>query len=513
MQAIPGLQHLRLISRGSFGSVWRARQGHFNRDVAVKLLDRPMIGRARSDFQAECSALGALSSHPHVVTVFQAGVDARLNRGWMVLELEPGGSLADTLFRQGPLSWTDVATIGVKMAGALETAHRASPPILHRDVKPANILLDVDGEPKLADFGVAVLGDAGADSVAGTVPFMPPEVLDRQAPTPSADVYSLAATLHTLLTGEPPFGSTASVPPEELRRRIATGDPAPLPQEVPAPIAEAILGALSKDPAQRPASAEAFGQRLQAAQADLEQPITTMVIRQPNHGETFFTELTVYDSPETPRTDEPRPPRPPRPPRRSLLVGVLALVAVAMIAGLLLERHGGTEAASSSTNSAGVAGPIIGGSADNLTTTTAVTSTTGTSTTGAVAQPPLIDTGSTTTEATVTTRPPTTPTTRPPTTTTTRPPTTPTTRRPSLTISGPSTVVVGVFAAFTTSSYRMVRGTWSQPCNPPRRPDWSPGDGFAGTWAKVGPCTLTLTAEADDGTTLTVSKTFEVVSG
>lgn len=184
--------------------MYRARQSAFDRDVAIKVMSVSDDDAAAERFAVECSAIGALSGHPNIVTVYETGTtDDGLP--YIVMELLPGGSLGDRLHARGPLDWKEVASLGVKLGGALESAHRAG--VLHRDVKPENVLLSRFGDAKLADFGMACfrLADDEADTRVTTLAHAAPEVVAGGRATPSADIYSLASTLHTLLSGRAPF--------------------------------------------------------------------------------------------------------------------------------------------------------------------------------------------------------------------------------------------------------------------------------------------------------------------
>ena len=192
------------IASGGSSVVYRARQEAFDRVVAVKVLTVPAADeRARRRFERELALAGRLTGHPNVVTVFASGFLAD-GRGYIQMEYCPGGSLADRLAGTGVLPVRDVIGIGVKMCGVLELASKEG--IVHRDVKPANILVTRFGEPALSDFGVAVVtGEITATTQGLTPVHAAPEVLEsRQAGAP-ADQWSLASTLHTLLAGRPPF--------------------------------------------------------------------------------------------------------------------------------------------------------------------------------------------------------------------------------------------------------------------------------------------------------------------
>src|SRR6185295_13493057 len=149
--------------------------------------------------------MGRLSGHPHIVTIFQVGTTAR-GRPYIVMPCHDKGSLEALIRRHGPMDWSETLRIGVKLAGALEAAHRLG--ILHRDVKPGNILLTDYGEPALSDFGIARIA-GGFETTAGVVTGSPavtaPEVVTGEPPSAAADVYGLGATLFAAVTGHAAF--------------------------------------------------------------------------------------------------------------------------------------------------------------------------------------------------------------------------------------------------------------------------------------------------------------------
>ncbi|MEW9528103.1 protein kinase [Microbispora sp. NPDC049125] len=206
---VPGYETLGILGQGGFGVVYRARQLAVGREVALKVDNRVLVSdRDRRRFMREVTSAGALSGHPHVADVYDAGVLPD-GRPYMVLELCPNGSLADRLRERGPMSPRDVRDAGMKIADALAAAHGLG--VLHRDVKPANILINSYGMVALSDFGLATMpGQGGArDEVSVTresltPAYAPPEAFDLTEPTAAGDVYSLAATLYALLSGRPP---------------------------------------------------------------------------------------------------------------------------------------------------------------------------------------------------------------------------------------------------------------------------------------------------------------------
>ncbi|NBM20759.1 serine/threonine-protein kinase, partial [Streptomyces sp. GC420] len=203
---LPGYEIDGVLGRGGFATVYRARQLAVGREVALKVDSRVLsTPRDRQRFLREVTAAGQLSEHPHVVSVYDAGVLAD-GRPYMVLELCPGGSLGDRLRRQGPRPPREARDIGVNIADALAAAHAAG--VLHRDIKPGNIMVNRYGGVALADFGLAAMPRPGQElSVtreALTPAYAPPEAFRMTEPAPAGDVYSLAATVYALLRGRPP---------------------------------------------------------------------------------------------------------------------------------------------------------------------------------------------------------------------------------------------------------------------------------------------------------------------
>ena len=340
------------VGQGGFAEVSRAFQPRFSRRVAVKLLDPISDPLAIQRFVRECEAMGMLSSHPNIVTVFDAGLT---NEGqpFLIMEYMPDGSLDDWLANDGPLPWTEVAEAGVKLAGALETAHEAA--VLHRDVKPANVLRSRFGEPCLSDFGLARFADDPKTSgvVTATLLHAPPEIIDGRPASPQSDVYSLASTLFMLLAGDAPFWQPTDESLLAVIHRIAT-DPVPdlRGKGVPAALCEVIEDAMAKAPDDRPSSAAAFGSALRKAQqlagvTPTDLPISGQEsVRAARQAATSNTDpdLTIPrsdvparrdDETEGPRTASERPAW-----RRfaPVLLGLLVVVAAAVV--LVLVRAG-----------------------------------------------------------------------------------------------------------------------------------------------------------------------------
>ena len=259
--AIDGIEDAAEIGRGGFATVYAASQPQFKRTVAVKVLDVGALDEENQHrFERECEAMGTLSSHPRIVTVHDAGVTAD-GRPFLVMEHMSGGSVGDRLRSQGAIPWREAIDIAINIAQALDAAHGRG--VIHRDVKPDNILVSEFGEAQLSDFGIArVTGgqETRAGVVTASLSHAPPEVLEGSRPTAQSDIYSLASTLYAMIAGTTPFErSTDETQIPQIRRIIAE---APAPLEIvgmPAAVASVVERGLAKDPAARPRAALEFG--------------------------------------------------------------------------------------------------------------------------------------------------------------------------------------------------------------------------------------------------------------
>jgi serine/threonine protein kinase len=254
---IPGLAEWRPLARGGFSTVWEAKQESLNRLVAVKVDQRSLHTESEQRrFLREAGAAGRLSGHPGIVTVHDAGILGD-DRPYLVMELCPGGSLTNWLKEENRPSQERVRDVGVRIADALAAAHARG--VLHRDVKPANILIDAYDNPGLADFGLAAIPEPGTDLAANlealTPAYAPRETLHSKPPTEFGDVYSLAATLYALLDGKPPRWPEEGTPtlPEliELQDKPIQRLPG-----VNKDLMDLLLRAMSDEPGARPTAAE-----------------------------------------------------------------------------------------------------------------------------------------------------------------------------------------------------------------------------------------------------------------
>jgi serine/threonine protein kinase len=200
---VPGMSGLSVMARGGYATVYRATQDSVGREVAIKVENRTLDNpRDQARFLREAKAAGRMSSHPHVVDLFDVGVTVD-QHPYLIMEL-CDGSYLDRM-RVSPLGPIEARDLGVKIADALVHSHAAG--VLHRDVKPANILYSHFNPAVLADFGLAVLGEMRDSSVTLEVltpAYAPPEMFRHATPSPAVDVYALCASLYAVMRGRPP---------------------------------------------------------------------------------------------------------------------------------------------------------------------------------------------------------------------------------------------------------------------------------------------------------------------
>ncbi|GAB2525837.1 serine/threonine-protein kinase [Paramicrobacterium agarici] len=286
---IDGYSYVKLLGRGGFSDVYLYHQQLPNRFVAIKVLRTDALSEAlRRQFTAEANLMARVSSHSAIATIYAAGVDAA-EQPYLVMEYCSGGSLG-ARFRHAPLDLADVLHIGVRVASALESAHRAG--VVHRDVKPANVLINDYGAAVLTDFGISAIADGfpeatrireqayatqstvenDASALGMSIPWAAPESFDDEPRIDvRSDVFSLAATLFSLLEGRSPFEVPgASNRGVQLMARIQNGAITPMQRQgLPQAVVDALLIGLNRSPEHRFPTALAFAQRLQQLEREL----------------------------------------------------------------------------------------------------------------------------------------------------------------------------------------------------------------------------------------------------
>ena len=333
------LDRYRLLERlaaGGSAEVWRARDEQLDRDVAVKRLHAHLFedDASRARLAAEARAAARLS-HPVIVGVYD--VDAAGDAPALVMELVDGESLAARLDRDGPLPDREAAEIVADLAEALFHAHQQG--VIHRDIKPGNVLLDRNGRTRLVDFGIArSLAEASArltvtGTVIGTLRAMAPEQLEDGPITPRTDLYGLGVVLHEALIARPPYPSGSPLALAEAQR----AGPPPLDGLDPG-LAAVIAGCLALDPADRPLHAGAIAEALRSWLAGDDGaalalaptpavPVDTAAVTQP------IPVVGPPPAPAVPRASARRPLR-----IAPILAGLATLAAIAVLVAFAANR-------------------------------------------------------------------------------------------------------------------------------------------------------------------------------
>ena len=277
---LSGYTYVRPLGTGGFADVFLFEQNMPRRSVAVKVLLQDIVDDdVLRSFNAEADVMARLSSHPSILTVYDASISAD-GRPYLVMEYCPGSySFRE---RAEPLLVATVLNVAVRIAGALETAHRSQ--VLHRDIKPSNILTTTFGGPVLGDFGIAasLAGSAQGELFAMSLPWSAPEVVDeRTTGTVATEVWSFGATLYSLLADRAPFelpaGSNGSR--AQLKQRIVRATYTSIGRaDVPASLESALARMMSRDPAARPVSLLECAYDLQRVERDLGLPLTALEV-------------------------------------------------------------------------------------------------------------------------------------------------------------------------------------------------------------------------------------------
>ena len=276
---LEGAEFIRFLGAGGFADVFLYRQDMPRREVAVKVIRSGASAAQKQKFQAESDLMAKFGAHPAVLSLYAAG-RLRDGRAYLTMEYCPPPHLGKRFSTTSPMRVEQALEITIKIAGAVETIHRAG--YLHRDIKPANILLTAFGHPVLTDFGIAISQDTPADQVdsAFSPYWAPPEQQLNRPLTPTSDVYSLAATTYTMLAGRPPHVDMtpgAHNDPASILKRLHHGSIAPIGRnDVPAALERVLFTAMSKRPSDRFASAMAFARALRQIQSSLGLPLTNI---------------------------------------------------------------------------------------------------------------------------------------------------------------------------------------------------------------------------------------------
>lgn len=332
-----------VLGRGGMGVVWRAYDEVLHRTVAVKevLLPQGVPDQDRSRLRArtlrEARAVAAVDD-PSTVRVFD--VVEQGGRPWIVMEYVRGRTLTEVLREHGPLSPGEVARVGLALVGALDTAHRAG--VLHRDVKPSNVLLREDGRVALTDFGIATVASDPSDptttgQLLGSPAYIAPERVQGARPTPASDLWSLGATLWTAVEGRPPFSGPSAL----ATVTAVVHDPPPACQTCTAGLGDLLLRMMAKDPAARPDAATVQRELRRVREHDhspaLDAPPDTLPVA--------FDQTMVLGGAVAPQTQVPGP----RQRRRwpwlvAVLLGVVGVAATLSALSAGPDRRTGTRA-------------------------------------------------------------------------------------------------------------------------------------------------------------------------
>jgi serine/threonine-protein kinase len=392
------------IAAGGMGEVWRAHDETLDRDVAVKVLlpdsaqDEGFVERFRSE-----ARLSSQLSHPNVGTVHDFGEHD--GQAFLVMELMTGEPLSSLINERAPLPQAEVTEILHQTALALQAAHDAG--VVHRDVKPANIVVDPQGYAKLTDFGIArALGEASltqTGEVLGTPHYLAPEQAKGAQAGPLSDVYALAVVGYEMITGQRPFSGESIV----ATALAHVSQPAPqLSDDVAEPLRTTVMSALAKDPAQRPQSAAEFAEALRLTPGEVPQHLVA--------GAAAAVTPVISGAPSDLAPDDPLPtsvlPTPAIPgpaggdgtsvepddavehdtrrPGWLLPAAAAALVLLVVVVAIALSGRGSAQTPAGTPQSSTTSGATVSPTTSPTTPTTSRTTAKSTTTTSKVSLPP-----------------------------------------------------------------------------------------------------------------------------
>ncbi|ALV44631.1 hypothetical protein MB46_02950 [Arthrobacter alpinus] len=278
---LPGYRFLSVLGSGGFSDVYLYEQDRPRRKVAVKVLTADLRTEgARASFESEANLMAQLSAHPYIVTIFEAEITDS-GHSYLAMEYCSRPSL-DMQYRQGRFSTDKALEIGIQVASAVETAHRAG--IAHRDIKPANVLVTDYNRPALTDFGISGTAESTQSDGGGmSIPWSPPESFGAGATDGfKVDIWALGATIYTLLAGHSPFVIPGADNSQRLLMdRIAS---APVPRlgraDVPEAFEMVLATAMAKSPNSRYRSAKDFARALMRVQADMNLSVTPFEVQE-----------------------------------------------------------------------------------------------------------------------------------------------------------------------------------------------------------------------------------------
>jgi eukaryotic-like serine/threonine-protein kinase len=286
---------VRPLGSGGMGEVYLARDRVLGRDVALKVLRKQYAGDDEFAERFKREAMSAASlSHPNIVQVYDRG-QTEDGASYIAMEYVPGGTLKERISREGPLETADAAGLGAQVAEALGAAHDRG--MVHRDIKPQNVLLAARGEAKVADFGIARAGSSATisrtGSVMGTAGYMSPEQALGKPATPKSDLYSLGVVLYEALTGELPYTADNPIAVSMKHVNEPLRPPIELNPRIPRGMNALVTKLLAKDPEDRYADADELADDLWRMNRGLE-PVSAGVGRKQGPG----TQRTALTSPK-----------------------------------------------------------------------------------------------------------------------------------------------------------------------------------------------------------------------
>src|SRR5688572_4602157 len=256
------------IARGGMATVWKARDEVLARFVALKILDRDLAQDPAflERFRTEALAAARLA-HPNIVQTYDTGEDEG-GHHFIVMEYCPGGTLQDLVKREGALPPERAVALVAHICDAIAYAHRHE--VVHRDIKPGNVLVGIDGSVKVGDFGIAKAAFASKDvtttgKILGTVTYLSPEQARGEEPDGRSDIYSLGVVLFELLTGRPPFEAESPVATAMHHLKSEPPGPRAVKGNIPRALDAVVLRSLEKDPDARFSTADEMRRALESA--------------------------------------------------------------------------------------------------------------------------------------------------------------------------------------------------------------------------------------------------------